>query len=156
MMTITNEVDISSYLRARKELLAERVRKGMAEAAAEGRPTGIARLGYIRVQGGTDDLDPTRKGAILQAFHLALAPTSSLRGMVRELASVGLIGTRGDVITLSSLRHMLRDPYYAGLVRYKGFLRNGCHPVYVTLAEFNLIQQNMGWLENQIEHPYQE
>jgi hypothetical protein len=144
------------YQLARRELLSTRVRKGMAEAAADGRPTGIARLGYVRLRIGHDGTDPERCEAVARAWAMAVEGSHSLRGIHREMLKLGLTGTRGGAITLSSLRHMLRDSHYAGLTQYKGVLRKGSHPAYVTLAEFNLIQKNMGWLENQIEHPYQE
>jgi hypothetical protein len=135
----------------RRTFLSRRVSQGMDNAAAEGRPVGMARIGYVRASDGYDTFDPSRRAAVLLAFRLALDPENGLRAVLRELVQAGLTGSRGNLITVSSLRHVLRDPYYAGRSRYKGTVRIGTHRAYVTREEFDRIQDNMGWPENKME-----
>jgi DNA invertase Pin-like site-specific DNA recombinase len=110
----------------------------MAAKARNGGTLGKAPLGYVNRRDtsegrniGISVLDEERAPFVKVAFELYATRKWSLEALQDELTERGL-RTRGGrfpvgPVSVSKLAEMLRDPYYAGYVRYKGEIFNGRH-----------------------------
>src|SRR5581483_6603747 len=119
--------------------LANEVIKGSVQKARTGGTIGKAPLGYLNVrkmQNGrevrTVEIDPVRGPLMKWAFDTYATGAWSVRRLCAELNSRGLDTAPGPVRPekpiYQSLLHMrLRDPYYKGIVRYRGVEYPGSH-----------------------------
>ena len=124
--------------------LANEVIKGSVQKAKSGGTIGKAPLGYRnirRLQNGrevrTVEVDPVRGPLMKWAFETYATGAWSVRKLCAELNKRGLTTVPGPVRPekpiYQSLLHMrLRDPYYKGLVRYRGVEYPGMHEPLVT------------------------
>ena len=119
--------------------LANEVIKGSVQKAKTGGTIGKAPLGYVnvrRIQNGrevrTVEIDPVRGPLMQWAFETYATGAWSVRRLCHELNKRGLTTVPGPVRPekpiYQSLLHMrLRDPYYKGIVRYRGVEYPGSH-----------------------------
>jgi site-specific DNA recombinase len=150
--------------------LASEVIKGSVQKARTGGTIGKAPLGYLNVrkmQSGrevrTVEIDPVRGPLMQWAFETYASGTWSVRRLCKELAERGLETVPGPVRPAKpiyqSLLHMrLRDPYYKGVVRYRGVEYPGSHTPLVSSEIWQQVQdvlsaQNQAG-EKQREHPH--
>ena len=111
----------------------------LAAKARSGGWTGKAPLGYRNVRRGGDaavDIDPVLGPAVRDAFYLAARRGSSLRRVAAELAERGVVSRTGKPLSASTLRELLRNPFYLGMVRFKGSLTEGRHAALVCPSVF--------------------
>ena len=150
--------------------LATEVIKGTTQKAKNGGTPGRAPVGYLNVRSFIDgreirtvEVDPERGAQMAWAFEAYATGDWTLRRIVDELAERGLTtapGARGPgkPLNLSHLHSLMRNPYYTGIVRYRGALYPGKHPRLVSPETFHLVQ---GLLtakrlagEKQRQHPH--
>lgn len=124
---------------------SSRVSRRMGEEASRGEWVGRIPLGYLapRYAGGSIEIDTGRATLVRLAFDRASSSRCSLRDVHRDIAALGLVTHSGKRICLSSLHHMLANPFYAGLVRYKGELYQGRHIPLVSRELFDRVQGNL-------------
>ena len=132
--------------------LANEVIKGSVQKAKTGGTIGKAPLGYRnvrRIQNGhevrTVDIDPVRGPLMKWAFETYATGAWSVRRLCHELNKRGLTTMPGPVRPekpiYQSLLHMrLRDPYYKGIVRYRGVEYPGSHEPLVTPEVWQRVQ----------------
>jgi DNA invertase Pin-like site-specific DNA recombinase len=132
--------------------LASEVIKGSVQKARSGGTIGKAPLGYLnvrRMQNGrevrTVEIDSVRGPLMKWAFETYAKGGWSVRRLCRELAKRGLETVPGPVRPskpiYQSLLHMrLRDPYYKGLVRYRGIEYAGSHEPLVSAEVWQRVQ----------------
>jgi site-specific DNA recombinase len=126
----------------------------MAAKARNGGTLGKAPLGYVNRRDtsegrniGISVLDEERAPFVKVAFELYATRKWSLEALQDELTERGL-RTRGGrfpvgPVSVSKLAEMLRDPYYAGYVRYKGEIFNGRHEPLISQNLFDQVQAVM-------------
>jgi site-specific DNA recombinase len=132
--------------------LAQEVIKGSVQKAKSGGTIGKAPLGYLNVrklQNGrevrTVEIDPDRGPFMKWAFETYATGAWSVRRLCDELNKRGLDTVPGPVRPskpiYQSLLHMrLRDPYYKGVVRYRGVEYPGAHEPLVTSEVWQRVQ----------------
>ena len=132
--------------------LANEVIKGSVQKARGGGTIGKAPLGYLNVrklQNGrevrTVEVDPLRGPLMKWAFETYATGEWSIRRLCHELGERGLDTVPGPVRPskpiYQSLLHMrLRDPYYKGLVRYRGVEYPGSHEPFVSAELWQRVQ----------------
>jgi site-specific DNA recombinase len=132
--------------------LANEVIKGSVQKAKSGGTIGKAPLGYRnirRIHNGrevrTVEIDPVRGPLMNWAFETYATGAWSVRRLCTELNKRGLTTVPGPVRPekpiYQSLLHMrLRDPYYKGLVRYRGVEYQGAHEPLVTPEVWERVQ----------------
>jgi site-specific DNA recombinase len=131
---------------------AIKVKDGMRKKAELGGTPGRAKLGYLnkqRMDGRnsirTVEIDPVRSPHIQYAFQAFATSEWSLSALVEELYERGLRSNPGGrppgKVPRSSLHRILRDPYYKGVVVFKGVEYEGTHPTLVPDALFDRVQQ---------------
>lgn len=122
------------------------VREALLLKAERGVYPGKARPGYKnnheKPQGLRDiSAHPIYFSLMRKLFDLALTGNYSVEKLVREAAILGIRSSKsGKPIVKSWMHRLLRDPFYTGRFIYCGKLYRGQHPVMITDAEFNLLQ----------------
>lgn len=125
----------------------------MGEKAKKGGTLGVAPLGYLNTIDRQDGreirsvaIDPERAHFVRLAFDLYAAGTMTIDEIVDELNDRGLRSrpTRRHPegpISRSKVAAMLKDPYYLGLVKYKGQTYEGRHTALVNQELFDRVQE---------------
>jgi site-specific DNA recombinase len=127
--------------------LGQEIRKGMDQKAAQGGWPVRAPFGYrnVRRDGpgrrGESVLEPDQQAPIVAwAFERYATGSLSLAALTEALAEKGLRNRLGNPPGISAIHRMLRNPVYAGVVRWKGVERDGIHPPLINRALFDKVQ----------------
>ncbi len=127
--------------------LSQEIRKGLDQKAAEGGWPGRAPFGYrnVRREGGGRRgeaiLEPDHQAPlVVWAFERYATGALSLSALTEALAEKGLRNRLGNPPGISAIHRMLRNPVYAGVVRWKGIDRKGTHTPLVTRQLFDKVQ----------------
>ncbi|HZW45835.1 MAG TPA: recombinase family protein, partial [Dermatophilaceae bacterium] len=120
--------------------LATEVTKGLHQKLAQGGTPMRAPIGYRNVrkidgQGRevrTVEVDPERAPLIRWAFERYATGETSVAGLLRDLTARGLVTVPSPKrpskpLGRNTLYSLLTNPYYAGVIRYKGGLHPGAH-----------------------------
>jgi site-specific DNA recombinase len=131
---------------------ARRVLDGLTTKARQGGTPKRAPLGYLNVRtwdGSNDirtvEIDSERAPLIRWAFTVYATGEFTLNELVEELWERGLrtrpTGKRPPAkVCRSTLSRLLKDPYYVGVVRYRGVDYEGNHPTFIDRATFEQVQ----------------
>ncbi len=135
------------------KLSGEDIRIKLQNKATNGGTIGRTRLGYlnarVEIEGrlvNAVTLDPQRAPLVKKAWELYATDEYSIDRLVDTMADLGLTtrpSGRHPVekpVSDSSWHHILRDPYYAGFVKYKGDLYPGRHEALVSQELFDRVQ----------------
>ncbi len=133
--------------------LATEVTKGLSQKVAQGGTPMRAPIGYLNVrrtdeQGReirTVEVDPERAQLITWAFETYAEGETSVTGLLRDLTARGLVTVAtpkrpSKPLGKNTLYKLLTNPYYAGVIRYKGALHPGAHEPIVEPALFDQVQ----------------
>ncbi|WP_240739993.1 recombinase family protein [Leucobacter triazinivorans] len=133
--------------------LATEVSKGLTQKVAQGGTPGRAPIGYLNVRRTDDqgreirtvDVDPERAPLIAWAFEQYAGGETSVTGLLCDLTARGLVSVPSPKrpsrpLGKNALYRMLTNPYYAGVIRYKGALHPGAHEPIVEPALFDQVQ----------------
>lgn len=133
--------------------LATEVAKGLTQKLAQGGTPMRAPVGYLNVrrtdeQGRevrTVEVDPERAPLIAWAFERYATGETSVAELLRDLTARGLVTVPSPTrpskpLGKNTLYKMLINPYYAGVIRYKGALHPGAHEPIVEPALFDQVQ----------------
>lgn len=143
--------DIMNEVQVRQS--GEDIRNKMFHKAKSGGTTGRAKIGYLNVRREVDghlinaiDVDPTRAPLVTWAFEQYASGEYSLTRLQEELAEQGLTTRRTarweeKPLSRSQLGVILRDPYYLGMVTYKGQVYPGRHEALVSAEVFERVQR---------------
>jgi hypothetical protein len=102
-----------------------------------------APIGYLDQGGGKPKVpDPVRAPLIKDAFHLYTTGEYSLHALSAELYRKGLRNRGGKEIAINRLSEMLRNPFYAGVIRMKGSgeTYQGIHEALIPKRTFDQVQ----------------
>ncbi len=127
--------------------LGQEIRKGLDQKAAQGGWPGRAPFGYMNVRRdapgsrGESVLEPDQQSPLVAwAFERYATGELSLASLTEALAEKGLRNRLGNPPGVSAIHRMLRNPVYAGVVRWKGVDRDGTHPRLVSRELFDKVQ----------------
>lgn len=161
---------MSSIAEFYSQNLATEVKKGMGEKVKGGGTIGRAPLGYLNVrridekgrEERTVELDPERAPLVKRAFEEYATGNWSIITLAEYMTALGLT-TRATPkipskpVTKCTIETMLKNPYYAGVIRYNGVEYDGAHEALVSLNLFNQVQTIMQSHHNgerTREHPH--
>jgi site-specific DNA recombinase len=127
--------------------LGQEIRKGLDQKAAQGGWPARAPFGYRNVRRDA----PGRRGEsvleldqqaplVVWAFERYATGSLSLASLTEALAEKGLRNRLGNPPGISAIHRMLRNPVYAGVVRWRGVDRDGTHPPLVSHELFDKVQ----------------
>lgn len=141
---IMNEVQV--------RMSGEDIRVKMGHKAQNGGTLGRAKLGYRNIRAefegrlvNTIGVDEQRAPLVKKAFELYATGEYSLEGLQETVTDLGLTSRptgrwpEGPV-SINKLHVMLQDPYYTGVVVYKGQEFPGRHEALITPALFERVQ----------------
>lgn len=122
--------------------------QALAEKAKSGETPGPAPFGYLNQRTGkvrtTVIVDQAVAPFVKEAFSLAAGAGMPLRAILHRLTDQGLRSRAGKPLQVSGLWYVLSNPFYAGLIRFKGELYPGKHEPLVDKATFDRVQRNFG------------
>jgi len=143
--------DIMNEIQVR--MSGEDVAAKMAHKVALGGTVGRAKVGYLNVRKDFDgrlvntiDIDPARASLVAWAFEQYATGRYSTHDIGRMLEHRGLTTRPSPSMPAHSLSdhrvsRMLRDPYYTGIIVYKGERHAGRHEPLVSKSLFDEVQR---------------
>ncbi|WP_082822809.1 recombinase family protein [Microbacterium sp. T32] len=143
--------DIMNEVQVRQS--GEDIKVKMAHKVQRGGSVGRAKLGYLNVRKEFDgrlvntiDLDPDRYPILQWAFAQYATDQYSIWQLCGLLEEQGLTTRPSSKrparpLSPSALAKILRDPYYAGTIRYKGALYAGRHQAIIDKTTFLTVQK---------------
>jgi len=145
MISVFNELSSNSR--------GEDIKRKMEAAAKRGQTLGRARLGYLNVRDiseGRDirtvEIDPDRAPLVKLAFELYATGEYTVNDLIEELTARGLT-TRATAkhpagpVSASKIHQMLKDPYYTGVITFKGEQFEGRHEPLIDEELFQKVQE---------------
>jgi len=124
--------------------LSENVRRAQRHKTASGVWCWLAPVGYLNdPKSRTVVIDEAKAPLVRRAFELYAAGGYTLMKLCADMAVAGLRGHRNKPLSLSQFQHMLKNPFYYGLLRLQGELHQGAHDPLVTKQLFDQVQRAM-------------
>ena len=122
--------------------LRENVKRGLRQKIRNGVWPSWAPIGYLnnpKTRG--IDVDPVKAPLVRKLFELYATGNYTLHALVLRCKAQGLKGNLGKEIALSNIQKILTNPFYCGLMRYRGELYEGRHEPLVLKKLFDLCQE---------------
>jgi site-specific DNA recombinase len=90
-------------------------------------------------------VDSPKAALIKKAFELYATGTYSYALLAKTLAELGLVGRKKKQASLSpaNVQYLLKNPFYCGLIRFKGELYEGRHDAIISKELFDRVQERM-------------
>ena len=122
--------------------LRENILRGIRQKIRRGELSAKAPLGYFN-EPRLRTIEPDKKTfrkvkEVLEAFATG---EYTLTAIQRKMFSLGLVGNSGAPIHLSSISHILDNPFYYGHFRYRGEVHPGSHKPMIAKKLFDQIQE---------------
>jgi len=123
--------------------LSENVRRGFREKLRRGQWPRSAPLGYLNdLRDHTIMLDHEKAVLVKKVFELYATGDYSLQELSREVSRWGLAGARaGKPVHKNVLAALLKNPFYYGVMRWRGEHYEGSHPPLLSKKLFDQVQQ---------------
>ncbi len=136
--------------------LANEVIKGMGQKARGGGTTGRAPIGYLNARTINAEgrevrsvvVDSVRAPLVKLAFDLYASGEYSIERLQEAITNLGLTSRPSSKwaakpLSISQLHQLLRNPYYTGIVSYKGEYFDGRHEALIGQDLFERVQEVM-------------
>jgi DNA invertase Pin-like site-specific DNA recombinase len=124
------------------DLNSRKTKKGMVERFNSGWWPGLAKLGYLNeVVNGEKIItkDPTRWHLVQEALKMYLRGNHSAQEVSDVICSKGLTSRTGKKIWHSIMTNILRDPFYAGIMKWGEHEKIGNHESMISIDEHRRI-----------------
>lgn len=123
--------------------LREETKKGIYGRLKQGLYPFRARVGYLNSgKGEAKRIDPVQSPLVRQAFELYASGNIGLNALVERMFEAGLRNKSGTKIVRNGLVCILKNPFYAGLIKIKktGETFAGVHQPIIPLSLFDEVQ----------------
>lgn len=123
--------------------LREEALKGIHGRLKQGILPHHAPLGYLdRGPGKPKEIDPIRGPLIRHLFEIYAGGNRNLRELTTIASSLGLRNANGNPLRLTQVHHMLRNVFYAGILKSTRFgVFPGAHEPIIGRAQFDRVQE---------------
>lgn len=141
--------------------LATEVKKGMRQKVLQGGSVGRAPLGYLNTRTRDADgaeqrivtVDPERGPHVTWAFQTYATGSWSVVQLVEELNRRGMTkkstpSRPAAPVTLRTVHHLLKNPYYAGIVTLNGVEHPGTHEPLIDPVTWATVQDMLAARRN--------
>ena len=122
--------------------LRENILRGIRQKIRRGELSAKAPLGYFN-EPRLCTIEPDKKTfrKVKECLEAFATGEHTLTSIQRKMFSLGLVGARtGKMLTLASVEHILKNPFYYGHFLYRGELHQGSHKPMITKKLFDQIQ----------------
>jgi len=120
--------------------LSENVKRGLREKVRRGEWPGWAPLGYVNdYKNHTAVPNPEKAVFVKKVFELYAEGDYSLEELHREVSRWGLTGKTGKPLRKSVLASILRNPFYYGVMRFRGEHYEASHPPLISKKLFDRV-----------------
>jgi len=123
--------------------LGKQVRRGMLARAKRGLPIGMVPTGYRKWGRKIRTVEPTATH-IANAFRRIDLDGVSVRTAWRLAIADGMLGRGGRSVSVSAFQLIIKNPFYAGLVKFGDELYQGTHEPLVSEEVFRRVQSKIG------------
>jgi len=122
--------------------LREEALKGIHGRLKQGILPNAASIGYLDCgKGKPKAIDPIKGPLVARLFEMYATGAYTLRQLTAEAERIGLRSKGGHPLILKVIHGMLRNPFYAGVIRSRRFgLFPGAHTPLVSQAQFDRVQ----------------
>ncbi|MBM4135337.1 MAG: recombinase family protein [Nitrospira sp.] len=124
--------------------LSENIKRGHRQKLRKGIWPGWAPLGYLNNhRTKAIDIDPEKSPLVRKAFELYATGDYTLKALADVLEKAGLRSHQGNVLSVSCVQHILKNPIYYGVFRYNGEVYDGTHEPIISKKLFDSVQEVM-------------
>ncbi len=127
--------------------LRSKVSRGMESKAQKGGCTHVAPVGYLNNRADkTIEKDPVTFDRVERLWKYALTGIYTIAELTRIADTELGIRTHqtkrqgGKPLSQTGMKRLLTNPFYAGMIRYKGQIYNGNHPSMISFSDFEKAQ----------------
>ena len=124
--------------------LSENIKRGHRQKLKNGLWPQMAPLGYLNNKETKQIyVDKEKSPLIKKAFEAYATGKHTLKEIRKIINELGLKGRRDSLLSVSNFQYLLRNPFYYGLIRYKGEFFEGKHEPIITKKLFDETQEVM-------------
>jgi len=124
--------------------LSENVKRGLRQKLRNGNWPAWAPLGYKNDKANHRIFtDKINANLIKKTFETYATGNHTLKEIRKIIDSLGLIGKKGKMLSISNYQYILTNPFYYGVMRYKGEMYEGKHKPIITKKLFDKVQEVM-------------
>ena len=124
--------------------LSENIKRGHRQKLKNGLWPQMAPLGYLNDKNTKNiSIDKMKARLIKKTFELYATGKYPLRELCKIINDLGLIGRRNKTLSISNYQHILKNPFYYGVMRYNNELYEGNHEPIIPKKLFDDVQEIM-------------
>jgi len=124
--------------------LSENIKRGIRQKLKNGLWPQMAPLGYLNDRNTKSIIVDKNKAKLIKtAFELYSTGNYSLRRLCETINSLGLLGRKNKMLSISNYQYFLKNPFYCGLIRYNSELYEGKHEPIIAKKLFDKVQETM-------------
>ncbi len=124
--------------------LRENVKRGLRQKIRNGVWPGWAPVGYLNnPKTRLIDIDREKAGKVRKFFMLYSTGKYTLKSLANWCREKGLHGNLGKEIAVSNVQKILANPFYIGLMKYRGEIFEGKHEPLISKKLFDKCQEVM-------------
>ncbi len=124
--------------------LSENIKRGIRQKLRNGIWPAWAPLGYVNDKNARCiAVDKEKAKYIKRAFEMYSTGEYPLAQIRKIINSLGLVGKKGKMLSVSNYQYMLKNKIYFGMIEYNGELYDGKHEPIITKKLFDSVQEVM-------------
>lgn len=124
--------------------LAENIKCGKRNRVRNGYWPSSAPMGYVNNKGSrTMEIDPARAPMVREMFELYSTGNYTFKELLARMLRNGFQGLRGRTLSEARVQHALQNPFYYGVMRFRGEYFDGKHTPLISQRLFDRCQEVM-------------
>ena len=124
--------------------LRENVKRGLRQKIRNGVWPSWAPVGYLNnAKTRGIDVDTEKAQKVRKLFEMYATGSYTFLSLANWCKENGLRGNLGKEISVSNVQHLLQNPFYFGLMRYRGEIFEGAHEPLISKKLFDKCQEVM-------------
>src|SRR3989339_415625 len=124
--------------------LSENIKRGIRQKLRNGIWPAWAPLGYVNDKNARRiAVDKEKAKYIKRAFEMYSTGEYPLAQLRKIINSLGLVGKKGKMLSVSNYQYMLKNKIYYGMIEYNGELYEGKHEPIISKKLFDEVQEVM-------------
>ena len=124
--------------------LSENIKRGIRQKLRNGVWPAWAPLGYVNDKNARCiAVDKEKAKYIKRAFEMYSTGEYPLAQLRKIINSLGLVGKKGKMLSVSNYQYMLKNKIYYGIIEYNSELYDGKHEPIITKKLFDSVQEVM-------------